>query len=960
MTNNLGTISLSKDILEKGNIGLWAFELDEGKAPRMYVDEPMLKLIGLDHQVSPEETYHAWYDHIDKGSYDLVSDAVEKMIAGEHAEVQYPWHHPNGKTMIVRCGGVRNPEYKQGVRIEGTHQDVTLVVHLDEEQKRIEKENLFNYFIDSYDSAYFVNLAKDTFEILHMEEDLANRFAKNGQGKDSMLAFIEEHIHPDDREMMFKTIDKTFVKTIMEQNNSYSFTVREIFDDEEKTLRCQIIRGADSDHIAVGFMDVTKEVLEQQKCLLGAIPLSSDILTKASIGLWAFELDEGKEPRMYADEAMLKLIGLEHQISPEETYHAWYDYIDEGSYGLVADAVEKMINGEHAEVQYPWHFPNGKTVVVRCGGVRNFEYKKGVRIEGTHQDVTQTLHFNEEERRRYNEQEKTLAKLELRVEALKFVVEKEPTIEAVMNFFGNKIFELIGCDQIVFRDLNDVRYTFNAKGVSEISSDICSKCSFSNINDDIYNRFDYVIMNDCKDGFDGVMVNPDCPIKSSFMQPINLGGKKVGRLTIHYINKYHSFNEEEIDIIKTVATYFGLFLGRIESKKIELDKIAAESSNKAKTEFLFNMSHDIRTPMNAILGFTDIAINHVEDKEKVLESLKKIKSSSAHLLSLINDILEMSRIEAGKLEIVNAPLDIYEAINKVDIMSQSLAVSRSIEYKTVVGNIKNQYILADELHVNQVLVNLISNAVKYTPAGGKVRFKVEQIEDVNKGKIKVRFTVTDTGIGMSKEFLEHIFESFTREKRNNVAKQEGAGLGLAIVKKIVDLVGGTISLKTKQNVGSSFIVEAPFEVMSEEEINKFILNESSNNSIDEDLIFKGKKVLLVEDNELNREIATEILIDAGFVVESAEDGDLAVKIIKEKGAKYYDLILMDIQMPIMNGYEATMKIRELPDGKDIPIIALSANAFEEDKKKSVESGMNDHIAKPIDINELFKVLTKYL
>lgn len=960
MVNKLGTISLSPDILEKGNIGLWAFELDEGKEPRMYVDSPMLKLIGLEHQVSPEETYHAWYDHIDEASYGLVADAVEKMTNGEHAEVQYPWHHPNGNTMIVRCGGVRNYEYKDGIRIEGTHQDVTQVFHFDEEQKRIEKDSLLNYFVDSYDSAYFVNLAKGTFEILHMNTEFSNVFGQNGNKKEGMIKFINEHIHPDDREMMLEIIDTDYVKRKLKDNNLFSFTVREQFGDIEKTMRGQIIHGADEDHVAVGFMDITKETLEQQKRLLGTIPLSPDVLSKANIGLWAFELDEGEAPRMYADEAMIPLIGLEHQMLPEETYHAWYDHIDEGSYDLVADAVEKMTNGEHAEVQYPWHHPDGHTMVVRCGGVRNFEYKKGIRIEGTHQDVTQTLHFDEKERERYLEQERTLVKLQFRVDALRFVVENDPNLDSFMDFFGSRIMETTGCDQVIFRSVDDYRVVRSADGIDDVPQEFCLNCPFTKFDSKAFEKDDIVIMNDCKDGFNGVSTNVNCPVKSSIMQYVVIAGKLEGMLSIHYLREYHSFSEEEIDIIKTVSTYLGLFLGRIESQKVELERIKAESSNLAKTQFLFNMSHDIRTPMNAIIGFTDIAINHIDEPERVNDSLNKIKSSSEHLLNLINDILEMSRIEAGKMEITNAPLDIREAIKKVNLMSQSLAVSKDVNYKSTIGNIKNPYILADELHVNQVLINLISNAVKYTNVGGDVEYIAEQISEPVNNVVRYRFTIKDTGIGMSEEFQSHLFESFSREKTVDVSKQEGAGLGLAIVKRIIDLAGGSIDVESKKDVGSTFTVEFPFELMSDEEIERFKDERNNKNALNTNSSLEGKRVLLAEDNEMNREIATELLEEAGMIVETAEDGEIAVKNVEEKGVSYYDFILMDIQMPIKNGYEATADIRKLPNGNLVPIIALSANAFKEDKKRSLEAGMNEHVAKPINVKELFDVISKLL
>ena len=393
-------------------------------------------------------------------------------------------------------------------------------------------------------------------------------------------------------------------------------------------------------------------------------------------------------------------------------------------------------------------------------------------------------------------------------------------------------------------------------------------------------------------------------------------------------------------------------------EELENARYEAEAASRAKTAFLFNMSHDIRTPMNAILGYTDIAIKHRDNPGRVDDSLAKIKIAGGHLLNLINDILEMSRIESDTLEITNGPTDIRRLIESVDQMSNTLAISKSISFKTEVGEITNPYIYIDELHTNEVLINLVSNAIKYTPMGGKVQFKVDQISPVVDGNTVFRFDIVDDGIGMSEEFQQHLFEAFSREKTSTVSKQQGAGLGLSIVKRIVDLSGGTISVKSRQKEGSTFTVEIPVRIMDDEAIKEYEENNKPIDISDNELGFENKKVLLVEDNEMNREIATEILTEAGFMVDTAEDGEFAVKAVIEKGVNYYDFILMDIQMPVMDGYEATRAIRAYPGGDKIAIIALSANAFEEDVQKSMQMGMNAHVAKPIDVDILFRTLAE--
>ena len=389
---------------------------------------------------------------------------------------------------------------------------------------------------------------------------------------------------------------------------------------------------------------------------------------------------------------------------------------------------------------------------------------------------------------------------------------------------------------------------------------------------------------------------------------------------------------------------------------LEDAKIAAESANRAKTAFLFNMSHDIRTPMNAILGYTDVAIKHRDDQARVDDSLEKIKIAGGHLLGLINDILEMSRIESDKLEITEEPADIRKLIEGVAQMTDLLAITKSIDFQTEVENITDPFVYTDELHANEVLINITSNAIKYTPEGGKVRFKVDQLSPAVDGKAVFRFVVEDDGIGMSDEFQQHLFEAFSRERTSTVSKQQGAGLGLSIVKKIVDLAGGTISVNSRQNEGSTFTVEMPVRVMDEEAVRKYEEDNRPPEIVEKEFSFENRKVLLVEDNEMNREIATEILEDAGLTVDTAEDGAFAVKAVEENGLEHYDFILMDIQMPVMDGYEATKAIRAMPGGDKVTIIAVSANAFEDDVQKSLSVGMNAHVAKPIDVNVLFDTM----
>lgn len=391
-----------------------------------------------------------------------------------------------------------------------------------------------------------------------------------------------------------------------------------------------------------------------------------------------------------------------------------------------------------------------------------------------------------------------------------------------------------------------------------------------------------------------------------------------------------------------------------QSKKLEDAKEAAEAANNAKTMFLNNMSHDIRTPMNAILGFTGLMEKNIDNPQIVADYLHKIEDSGRYLLSIINNVLDMARIESGKIELNEEVMDIMDQEISLPALFESDIKKKNINF-THKLNITHRYVLGDSTRIEQVFINLLSNAVKYTPEGENIHFECNEIPCEKEGYATYVTVVSDTGIGMSKEFVEHIFESFSRERTTTESKVIGTGLGMSIVKKLVDLLGGTIEVESTLGKGSTFTVTFTHKIVD-------AVNEREDNQDAQPIDFSGKRILLTEDNELNAEIAMAILEDFGFEIEHAEDGVICVDMLTKADPGYYDLILMDIQMPNLNGYLATKKIRKLDDieKSSIPIIAMTANAFEEDKKLAYEAGMNAHLAKPIEIEALTKTLKEIL
>ena len=400
----------------------------------------------------------------------------------------------------------------------------------------------------------------------------------------------------------------------------------------------------------------------------------------------------------------------------------------------------------------------------------------------------------------------------------------------------------------------------------------------------------------------------------------------------------------------------------------ELERSAREArrANEAKTRFLFNMSHDIRTPMNAIIGFSDLLEKHLDDRQKAVDYINKIRHSSSFLLSLINYVLEMARIESGKATLKTETGSLKNLTDTLrDVFEPSVEekhLSYSFELET-----EHDYVQCDKTKVREILLNVISNSVKYTPEGGEVKIRITEEAgmqmkagtDVSKdGEIVYKFVIEDTGIGMSEEYLPHIFEEFTRERTSTESKVVGTGLGLPIVKSLVDLMGGRIEVSSKLGEGTRTTIFLPFVPGEKQQV-----DEKQKQQENEKLrgMLKGKRVLLAEDNELNAEIAITILEEAGLKVEWVEDGEQCLDTLKKKPDDYYDVILMDIQMPNMDGYEATRRIRCIPGRRSaVPVVAMTANAFDEDKKKAYEAGMNGHIPKPIDAKVVFETLGEVL
>ena len=414
-----------------------------------------------------------------------------------------------------------------------------------------------------------------------------------------------------------------------------------------------------------------------------------------------------------------------------------------------------------------------------------------------------------------------------------------------------------------------------------------------------------------------------------------------------------------IAVLATAICY--LMLHRKQREKLYTEEIRksaekARKANEAKTRFLFNMSHDIRTPMNAIVGFSGLLEKSLHDEKKSLGYIKKIRVSSDILLTIINQVLEMARIESGKITLNPESVNIREMVEAMNTVFESSLTKKSLEYQCSL-NVVHDQILCDKTKMEEIILNVVSNSIKYTNPHGKITVSIDELDSEDEKNADYKVVVEDNGIGMSQDYLPHIFEEFSREHTSTETRVAGTGLGLPIVKSLVDRMGGTIEVESEEGKGTRFIMKFSFPVSLENQVRE----KEKQNIPDITEKLEGKRILLAEDNELNAEIAETVLEETGIKVKHVEDGIQCIEELKKMPEKYYDVILMDVQMPNMDGYTATQRIRDLDDSRaEIPIIAMTANAYDEDRRKAQEAGMDGFLAKPLDVDEMMRLLAQII
>ena len=650
---------------------------------------------------------------------------------------------------------------------------------------------------------------------------------------------------------------------------------------------------------------------------------TKEILRASQMGMWCVEMEEGKPPRFYADEVMDELLGIDREITPEERFVFHRLRIHPEDMQLFQEYSDKLTEAR-TEIVYRYIHPVSGERFVRCGGARDTSVTEYVAVTGIHQDISETVRIEKEK-----EAERRLAELNdsLRKEKLR------------QDIYYKELLDIENCGVLAYTMPGHKVIHMNAEALRMygIESVEAAQRELGPLLRQVYYP-DSDVPNELKKlRNEDDMVDYECII-----------GKGKA-------NECHALAKTKVVHIPTgERAVLTTFVDVSDMVMLKNALRRAEEGSRAKSSFLFAMSHDLRTPMNAIIGYAELMEAHWGEKEVTTNYLQKLKGASQFLLALIGNVLEIARIESGKETLNEAPWNLMKLEETLDILldgeisRKQLTVNRNV-------NIRHANVYCDALKIREIIMNLLSNAVKYTSEGGKIVLDIEEKPSALDGFMTLQIRVSDNGIGISKEYVPYIFDAFTRERSSSESGIIGTGLGLRIVKSFVDLMNGDISVKSEPGKGTCFTVEISCRKIPEEELQQQMEEQPENVSL------AGRRLLLAEDNGLNAEIAMTILQDADAEVELAADGKIAVDKLQDVPAGYYDAILMDIQMPNMNGYEATKAIRKLTDERaKIPIIAMTANAFEEDRQAALAVGMDDYVAKPVEISELFRTIMKHL
>lgn len=1057
MTDHFKDIQKIQDILHEAQTGLWAIEMEDGREPRMYADKVMLELLGFEGEPSPEECYRCWYGRIDEACYSMVHEGVGRICADERAEVEYQWHHPLWGTIYVRCGGIRDKNFTGGVCLLGYHQNITNTAMLKQEYDTIlEKLN------ENFKGIVLCNLATGEYRLIKAN-GLLEELSRDAEDFETFFRrYAESEVVPQNCGLFLETVNP---ENIREKFTTDSSSVEAIYRTKEKRwLRIKIIP--------------LKEYSEEYPWVIAAFETQDGEMEK--------QIDTAS-----AQVAVSQIYTLIVSVDCEKTeYNCIYysgellDLSRSGSYREFADQVAGgMPDEDRQELERIFDMENYAAggyregmlhLSDRDGILHSYSYYSACIRQNCEERILLTMR-NVDDKYEIQRREAILSNLcecyysiylfdyvnntEEAIWQEEYIQKKREFPKGPLDvyyekFVRNYVFEEdqekmrraenidflrqtlsleLPVYEVDFRRLypDEIRWVRARFSIAEMKDGVITKVIFANmdINDQkltelkeeqqkrlyiesqniirglsaFYHSVFYVDLGE--ETFQTFVVRED--VAKRLENTNDYGtllsiyydhliheedrGRFLRDLSLEAIKKRITAGETiyDLEYRRDYSGYYGwmrihVILAEsrngvpikiiLASHNIEKEKEqeaqsqkalfaayeAARNANEAKSNFMAQMSHDIRTPMNAIIGMTNIAMGQLEDKARVKDCLQKISFSSGHLLHLINEVLDMSKIERGQVVLTEAPFSLKHLLHEIGSIVCSEAKEKSQAMYFVTDDIVHDRLMGDAGKIRQVLINLINNAVKYTPDRGTITVTAREMSSGVSGVSCLVFTVEDNGIGISKDFLDHIFVPFSREDNCLVRSVQGTGLGMSIAQGIVAAMQGSIRVESEQGKGSRFIVTINLKILEEEESTAARRSETGELKRNLDAHLAGRHLLLVEDNELNMEIAETLLLDAGFVVDKAENGYEALQTFLASNPGTYDAILMDLQMPVMDGCTAAGKIRDSshPEAETVPIIALTANAFAEDISKALAAGMNDHVIKPIDFDRLLAALRR--
>ncbi|MCQ4636946.1 ATP-binding protein [Anaerovorax odorimutans] len=936
MTDHFKDMRKVQEVLRQAQTGLWVIELENGKAPRFFADSIMQELLGLEEDLTPEECYQYWYERIEPPYRPMIQAAVEKISQDEHAEVQYPWAHPKWGRIFIRCGGVGDEGFQNGICLRGYHQNITNTVMLKQEYEAVMTAAQVA-ISQIYTLVISIDMAKTEYKCIHYSgkslhlescgpfEDFYRQMSLKMPTEDkaifdSMLD-TSEYRKNEYKDGMFRLCDD------MGELHYYTYYSAHIRQDmEERVL------------ITVRNVDDKQEAKRREDVLAN--------LCQCYYSIYLFDLENNIEEPIWQETMIYR-----QREFPKGNLHTYYNkFVDR--YVLKEDQ-EKMRRAGTPEflrrvlsaaqpvydVDFRRIYPDSIQWVRARFSVA--EIKDGIVTKA----VFANMNINEQKLKELEEEQNK-----------KLYFEYQNIIQGLSSFYHSVFY--IDLAEKTFQAYNWLRDLSVRMGENDSYPDLIETCCQSFIYEEDRPAF---IRELSAEEIVSRISGGDTFYSLEFRRDY---GGFFGWMRVHIILAETRNGVPEKIILASHSVEEEKEQEERNRRALHAAYEAAKDANEAKSSFLAQMSHDIRTPMNAILGMVSIASAHTDDPEKIRECLKKITVSGNYLLNLINEILDMSKIEKGQLELSEEPFSLAEVMQELTDMTrpEAQAKRQNIEFRA--ADIVHDRLLGDTGRIRQVMVNLIDNAVKYTMAGGSIFVAVKEKQVCMPGRGCFVFTVEDTGIGMDEDFLKHVFLPFSRADDAQVRHMPGTGLGMSIAQGIVSAMQGDIRAESEKDKGSRFTVTLYLKL---DEDRKEPVSEGADSSQREEQEprisseqRKGVRILLAEDNSLNMEIARTILEEAGFTVDGAGNGLEAFRMFSASAAGTYQVILMDLQMPVMDGYTATKEIRRCghSQAESIPIIALTANAFAEDIAKSLAAGMNDHVSKPIDYEALISILDR--